>query len=174
MTLLMDAAAVFALDLVSETKMPCYFVTFDYYTRIRLVSVGPVAFTAFIFIVCVVYACLTDGKPAKPQQRRRRQRNQLGTHLPMTRLSAGLWKAAPIALFFLDLVHPMVCPSKYNTFVHWTRCIAHCSPIIRQVALCLTSSRVGTSVPPGGGSRPTTPCGATMRSSPKPRPNSGT
>ena len=128
----MDAAAVFALDLVSETKMPCYFVTFDYYTRIRLVSVGPVAFTAFIFIVCVVYACLTDGKPAKPQQRRRRQRNQLGTHLPMTRLSAGLWKAAPIALFFLDLVHPMVCRTLQvilqSTF-SWLE-LLHCTAIV--------------------------------------------
>ena len=61
-------------------------------------------------MVCIIYSFLNGSKPNKRQQQRH------GHAAPVSCVNDGLWRAAPIALFFLDLVHPLVCRTLFDFF----------------------------------------------------------
>ena len=112
--------AVFSLlsaDPIEETNAPCFLTSFDYYTRITIAALAPLAITALIFVYCVF-------REATKKKKTRRRRNvaslahakHLGT--TGTVVKAGLWRAAPLALPFIDFVQP-VCT---RTFLQFFSC----------------------------------------------------
>ena len=81
--------------------------SFDFYTRCQIAIFAPVATTAAITLGCVVWAT------CRPKQERTRKRfvdihhaKHRGSH--GSHVKEGLWAAAPVVLFFLDLVYPLV------------------------------------------------------------------
>ena len=99
--------AVFALDIVAETKMPCFVTKFDFYTRVKIAIVAPVATASAIAAGCVAWSAV---RPKKERKRKRfvdiHHAKHRGSH--GSQLKEGLWDAAPAVLFFLDLVYPLV------------------------------------------------------------------
>ena len=54
MNRLLDMAAVFAFDVFAEARLPCIMTGFDYYTRVIIAIVGPVAMTVLIVLGALV------------------------------------------------------------------------------------------------------------------------
>ena len=80
MNFLMDAAAMFALNLVSETKLPCHFVSFDFYTRVIVAAVGPIVVSAFVFAACLVHTSYNRKRQLTVRELQRQVTRPNGCH----------------------------------------------------------------------------------------------
>ena len=80
----MALAQLVSLDLFAETRMPCWFAGFDYFDRIVVTIVAPPLLVALVLGAGVARAAWRGHDRV-------------------------LWKAAPSALFVLDLIYPIVC-----------------------------------------------------------------
>ena len=87
---LMAGFSFLAADPVTETKMPCKVVDFDYRTRIDLATFTPLVIAGLVLLGSMAWAA--------------QHRKDKGGNL----LHASLWHAAPFALQFLDFVYPAV------------------------------------------------------------------
>ena len=117
MQILLDAARMFAFDFMPETRMPCWVTGWSYYSKLWLSAVAPVALTVvFLLYGIVVEACgRRNGRSAARRNLRaaarqnwRRKQARGGTD---SCLVAGLWRGAPLVLFCIDLIHPMITRS---------------------------------------------------------------
>ena len=140
---LMDIAAVFALDLFSESKLPCFLTKWDYFDRIWAAILAPIIFAVFTTLCCAFQVT-----------RKHRQRDHRRSIW-----SKAVWQAAPIVLFVMDIFFPAltrtpVFDSAKSIFVNksstvWPAIliVAHCS-ICGQVVLLfyLPRSRRGRMV----------------------------
>ena len=111
---LQSIACLLAFDIVAETKIECWTTDFSYYKRIQLAIVAPVAIVAAIVGCSVLWAsCSVRDKPS----RRRRWISDRGASSKASVAHdlreagccvRGLWTAAPVALFCLDLLYPAI------------------------------------------------------------------
>ena len=80
---------------------------FTFYTRVKIAIVAPVATAAAITVGSIVWVIF---KPKKGRKRKRfvdiHHAKHRGSH--GSQIKEGLWDAAPLVLFFLDLVYPLV------------------------------------------------------------------
>ena len=58
----LSITALFAVDFVQETRVPCLIVGFDYYTRVKIAALGPLALVAAIFAASLVWAARQHGE----------------------------------------------------------------------------------------------------------------
>ena len=58
----LSVTALFAVDFVQETRVPCLIVGFDYYTRVKIAALGPLALVAAIFAASLVWAVRHHGE----------------------------------------------------------------------------------------------------------------
>ena len=78
----------------------------NYFKRVKLAIVAPVAIVGLIVIACVLWASCTS---ATPSHSRARHRQAIQGSEPREGCCVrGLWMAAPIALFCLDLIYPAI------------------------------------------------------------------
>ena len=113
----LSVAALFSMNVVQETRLPCQFVDFDYFTRVKLVAVGPIALVALIFFAFFLWALRHH------DQRRRGRVVQTKTSVAHaqrrgshdSRVKTALWKASFAILFVVDLLFPMITrPSRFS------------------------------------------------------------
>ena len=126
---LLEIANIFALDLFSESKMPCAFVGFTYFHKVVVAIVVPLVLPVVFFAGGIVWA--------SKRKRKRRASNvplpkliifrerRRGTHNSI--IKAGLWKVAAPLLFVLDLLYPPVNILQ-STFLDWTPCFSQLRP----------------------------------------------
>ena len=69
---LLEMARFLALDIFTQFKLQCVIKSFDYYTRVEIAVVAPIAFASVVVLVCVLLACRHQGQ-------RRRQAITCGT-----------------------------------------------------------------------------------------------
>ena len=109
MNKLVDFMSIFALDLFAETKLPCTFTGFDYFTRINVAILAPPVLTGVIFLACFAWAALrSDAQTTSPPRRRRVGNNRAVIENSNSVVSVGLWKGATVTLFMLDLIYPLL------------------------------------------------------------------
>jgi hypothetical protein len=107
---LLAVASVFALDLVSETRMPCTLTGFTYFDRVKIAIFAPLALIVMGALVGVLWAA---------QRHKKRRANRITvtpSALEMERargssnsvIKTGLWKAAGPLIFALDLCYPTI------------------------------------------------------------------
>ena len=125
MQTLISSMAWFALDIFTDARMPCLFTKFTYYDKINIVIIAP-----FAIVICGgiggcvwSYRELRQLKQAKARTRGRREstadrativkmKNQQrwarerkdGSDKSIVKM--GMWKAAPVILFIIDLIYP--------------------------------------------------------------------
>ena len=83
--------------------MPCWISDFSYFDRVDLAIWAPIAIMGAIVGVDVLYASCCD----VPPPRRLHRRGGAMQETPGC-LVRGMWAAAPIALFCLDLMYPAI------------------------------------------------------------------
>ena len=115
---LIAVAAIFALDVFAEAKLPCELPDFDYYTRVLIAVAAPIIITALFVLAGVLWAM--------HQRRRRRKKKIALRRSAIQRASArgsqgsifkeGLWIAAPFALNFIDIMHPTLTKTLFSFF----------------------------------------------------------
>ena len=116
-------AAIFTLDIFSETKVPCAFPTFSYYDRVLIACFAPIALVLLIILGGLIWAS---------RQRKGRSRQTIMVSPSMLKherlrgasnstFKMGLWKAATPALFLLDLPVDIL----QNTISDRARCALH-------------------------------------------------
>ncbi len=86
-------AGVFALDVqTAAAKLPCEVTGFNFWSRVQAVIYVPPIVALFLALCGVLWAAWA----------RRRGAGGDGQGIG----SAGLWKAAPVILFIIDLIYP--------------------------------------------------------------------
>ena len=99
MKLVMSLASVFSLNLLADSKLPCTFVSFDYYSQTLIAAIGPVVVVLAVVLLSTLHAFCTHKDSNEHHW-----------------LKRAFWGALSIALFFLDVVHPMVCRTLFGFF----------------------------------------------------------
>ena len=104
------AYAMLAIDIFSESNMPCIFPSFDFYTKLEIAMAAPFLISFAVSAGGIAWAARHHHhrRRGKIEMRRSvlaRERSR-GSH--ESTVKTGLWKAAPITLFILDLIYPAV------------------------------------------------------------------
>ena len=132
------------------------------FKRVELAIVAPVAIVGLIVGACILLVSYSIvSTPHLPKRR-------AGTNQPHQGCcERGLWMAAPIALFTLDLIctfHTPVFPSRYCILPYYPRFSSHFlfsvflhPQTLRLPARFFSTSLVGSLAMPADGSRLTTP-----------------
>ena len=123
---LLEVFNLLGLDIMAQARVPCIIKSFNYYKLIVGVCVTPVAISAAITVVCMLWV-LWRSQSSKAKRRvslaqDRRQKSAIAD---------GLWTAAAPVLFFLDLVYPLVTRPVavlQKPFPQRKRCIAQPRP----------------------------------------------
>ena len=105
---LQEFAAVLALDLFAESKAPCLFNDWDYYSKLHVSMAAPFVITVFVVLVSFVWEALSRYRA----QRGARRRALGGDSL----IVASMWRASPVALFILDMIYPLCCRTLCSFF----------------------------------------------------------
>ena len=118
---LQSIASVLAFDIVAETKIECWATGFSYFKRIQLASVAPLAIVAAIVGCSVLWASCTVPDAASRRRLRIADRDASSASVAHDIRKAGccvrgLWTAAPVALFALDLLYPAITRVLFNFF----------------------------------------------------------
>ena len=107
---LLEMARFLALDFFTQFKLQCVIKSFNFYTRVEIAVVAPVAFAALVVLVCVLLAMRRQGQrrrqaimPSHSTVEREKRRGSHGSAV-----KSGLWTAAPIVLMTIDLVFPTI------------------------------------------------------------------
>ena len=107
MDFFLKMASVFALDLFEPARLPCIVTGYSYSFRVWVAILAPPAFSAAAGLAGVAYAACS-------RKQRRARATVAGTALRPARgadgsvVRDGLWRAAPVAFFVLDLMYPTV------------------------------------------------------------------
>ena len=115
MKFLITMFSTFALDVFSDTKLPCVLTRFTFYDRLMVAMLTP---------VCIVVVVVSGGIAWAYCHRKRRKRMKIVDFSFAKRRGSeksvvvrGLWSAAPIALFLIDLTYPSVTKTLCSFFV---------------------------------------------------------
>ena len=97
--------SVFAINFAADTRLPCWFEGFDYFTELKIVALAPIILMAGGAVVGVsmeAWKRRNDGA---------RERHDDGV------VVAGLWLAAPVLLQVIDLIYPVCARTllQFNT-----------------------------------------------------------
>ena len=93
-----------AMDVVSETKLPCEIKGFNYYTRVKFAVFSPMVLMALAAVGGIAWRWHLRRQRRKTRKGGRRSHDASTGKL----IKDGLWTAAPFALFILDLIWPAV------------------------------------------------------------------
>ena len=118
------AASLFALDIFTESKMPCWLNNFTYFDRVLVACFAPLGLMMLIVLGGIWWA------RRHHEQRKRGRITATRSTLMRERLRGiehgkaiksvlvtGLWKAAAPALFLLDLLYPTITRTLCSFFV---------------------------------------------------------
>ena len=118
------AASLFALDIFSESKMPCWLNNFTYFDRVLVACFAPLGLMMLIVLGGIWWARRHHvqrkrGRITTTRSTLMRERLRGVEHGKAIKsvLVMGLWKAAPIALFLLDLLYPTITRTLCSFFV---------------------------------------------------------
>ena len=109
---LLAVASLLIFDVFEEAKLPCFIAGYTYFDKIKIAVFAPLAFVGVIGLACILWA-------ARPKKR---QRMKLGALKRKTKRGSdhyvkdGLWAAAPICLFLLDLLWPSITRTLFQFF----------------------------------------------------------
>ena len=112
---LQECAAVLALDLFAESKAPCLFNDWDYYSKLHVSMATPFVITVFVVLVSFVWEALSRCQQQRGARRRPLALAQIkrsGDSL----IVASMWRASPVALFILDMIYPLCCRTLCSFF----------------------------------------------------------
>ena len=108
MELLITIASTFALDVFSETKIPCLVTAFSFYDKLHAAMLAPVLIIVVsllggvLWVSCKPKKRKRKGFAAHHRDRRLHGQGEKGVFLK------GVWTAAPVALFIIDLLFPTI------------------------------------------------------------------
>ena len=120
MKLIISIASTFALDVFSDTKLPCILTRFSYYDRLHMAMLAPLCIVALAAAGGVLWAyCARECCPESGRKRRRVSDARQGV------VVRGLWTAAPLALLTIDLVYPTARPDSAEHFCRLKFSVAH-------------------------------------------------
>ena len=124
MSELLAMFSLLALDIFSETKAPCAFVGFDYFTKVIVAIAVPAGIVVVLLVICILHAHTSSGKGHRQrgnlaQLARARARGTVANKSvkgtsgffqahKRSAIKHGSWLAAPIALMAIDLLYPAV------------------------------------------------------------------
>ena len=108
---LMAIYGVFAFDVIADARASCYVTGFDMFWKVKIAMFSPLIVVAVIVLVGILNASHQTHKRRRTKitmsTSKVEHAVQRGSHNSVLR--TGLWKAAPVALFLLDLLQPMTC-----------------------------------------------------------------
>ena len=107
-------ASVFAVDVFSETKLPCMVANWDYFSRLQVTMLAPVGIILVMFLVGIPWAASNRRQrrsaivnhATKSKLRRQRMERKRGTDRSI--FVAAWWQMAAAILFLVDLIYPTV------------------------------------------------------------------
>ena len=118
MKTLFAIASTFALDIFSETKMPCAMTGFTYFTRILVAVFMPFAVAGVLVLGALLWSVRhhRQRRTSKISMRRStlRRERQRGSHNSVVK--TALWKISAAMLVFVDFIYPTVCRTLLQTF----------------------------------------------------------
>ena len=95
MDLFLSIASFLALDMVADTKVACYVSKFDYYSRIKVAVVGPLAI-AIVFVLCsILWATCSCSGETRKEHRTATMRSCAGSGTRSTRCCSSSTSSTP-------------------------------------------------------------------------------
>ena len=115
---LRDLASVFAVDVLTESRLPCLFAGFSFYTRVIVAAAAP-----FVVSSCLAL-CGAAWVGGHYHVRRKRpsvlglRRSVIGAVMGemVSIFEKGLWTTAKWILNAIDLIYPVICQSLLRFF----------------------------------------------------------
>ena len=105
----LSAMALVSFDFFAEAGLPCFFDDIDYYFLLVLASIVPITLVGVMAVGGILWAAVCKQHTSIP--------NDSSGHRSTGVVVRGLWFAAPVVLFFLDLVFPVVTRVTLQFFV---------------------------------------------------------